>query len=161
MRGCGATTWQQRAQIAHNIETQEANLSAIAINTGGRAFIKQSNLTKAIDEIVSENGSFYLLGYSPTPLVRDGKFHEIKVHVSRPGARFRARHGYVAPGSSATATTTDRAHRCARRRLNITGLSLRAHVAPVAASAKGLTSVVAVDVTYPPSPDGPTRSTIR
>jgi hypothetical protein len=51
----------------------------------------------AVDENLTDNGSFYVLRFTPDPLVRDGKFHAIEVRVKRPGVRIRSRTGYVAP----------------------------------------------------------------
>ena len=96
VRGWGATDERARAAISANIRIQQNWLSVVAINTGGRAFTNNSDLTWAVNEIVRENGSYYLLGYYPNPLVRDGKFHGITVKVNRPGVRVRARRGYVA-----------------------------------------------------------------
>ena len=83
-----------------NIRLQQDRMAEIAINTGGRAFIKQSDLTWAVTQIVAENGSYYLLGYYPDPYAPDGRFHDIDVRVKRPGVRVRPRKGYVAPRPS-------------------------------------------------------------
>ena len=50
----------------------------------------------------------YLLGYAPTPMRYDGKFHEIEVKVKRGGVQIRARNGYFAP-SVAEMTAASRA----------------------------------------------------
>ena len=145
-----------RKEFVRRLQIQHDHLATIAINTGGRAFFNRSDLDGAVSEIVGENGSFYLLGYSPTPLVRDGKFHEISVRVSRPGVHVRARQGYVAPGANATAaTTTDALNAALGAGVNTSGLALRAFAAPIAVSAKGMTTAITLDVTYPTPPDGP------
>jgi len=89
-----------RSTIAANITFQQDWLSTLAINTGGRAFIRRSNLSAAVDEMVAENTSFYILGYDAQPATHDGRFHPIKVQVRRKGLRVRARPGYVAPGGN-------------------------------------------------------------
>ena len=88
-----------RARIAANIRFQQDWLSSIAVNTGGRAFTNRSDLSAAVDEMVAENTSFYVLGYDAQPATHDGRFHPIKVEVRRKGLRVRARSGYVAPGA--------------------------------------------------------------
>ena len=109
-KGMCCSSSPQRVAVQRRITIQQDWLSSIATNTGGRAFINQNNLTGAIDEIVSDNSSYYLLGYYPDPFVRDGKFHNLKVTVARPGVHLRAKTGYVAPAAGAeaapTATTT-------------------------------------------------------
>ena len=47
-------------------------------------------------QIVADSSAYYLLGYNSTQAPQDGKFHEIKVRVKRPGAEVRARKGYWA-----------------------------------------------------------------
>jgi len=135
---------------------QDDHLAEIAINTGGRAFINRSDITGAIDEILTENGSFYELGYYPNPSIHDGKFHDIKVTVKRPGAHVRARQGYVAESAVATpakglAETLDAAMGAG---LDVSGLSMRAFAAPLAAGSRGMRTGVTIEVTYPMPPDG-------
>jgi VWFA-related protein len=142
-----------RALIADNIVRQQNRLAENAVNTGGRAFTNQSNLTKAVDEIVADNGSYYLLGYYPSPFAADGKFHDVKVHVNRPGTIVRARQGYVASapnGASIDAPTSLDAAMSAG--VNVSGIALRAFAAPLAAASKGMTTAITVEVTYPGRP---------
>ena len=49
----------------------------------------------------AESRSYYLLGYSPGNIPRDGRFRKIEVKVRRPGAVVRARRGYFAPSDVA------------------------------------------------------------
>jgi VWFA-related protein len=158
IRGAPFLSYQARAEIARRIRIQNDRLAEIAINTGGRAFTKQSDLTRAVREIVRDNGSYYVLGFYPNPLDRDGKFHGIDVKVKRPGLRVRARYGYVAPAATAeSAETKPVLDKAMSAGVNVSGLSLRAHVAPLAASPKGMTSAVTIEVTYPVPSDGSRR----
>ena len=150
-KGHCCATPEIRAEVQRRIVIQQDWLSSIAINTGGRAFINQSNLTGAVDEIVAENSSYYLLGYYPDPFVRDGKFHDLKVTVSRPGVHVRSRTGYVAAAASLGSTTTaDTLATVMSTGFNIAGLSIHAFAAPTAATANGMKVVVTTEVTYPP-----------
>jgi len=150
------STYQQRAEIARRITIQQDYIASIATNTGGRFFINQNDLAHAIDEIVSENGSFYLLGYYPDPFVLDGKFHDLKVTVTRPGVRLRARTGYTAPLAGAPAATATSALTATMSAgFNVSGLSLRAFAAPVAPTEKGMSVVVTTEITYPAVAAGP------
>ncbi|HUL73619.1 MAG TPA: VWA domain-containing protein, partial [Vicinamibacterales bacterium] len=89
--GIGSINLSKRSLIVQNLERQRDRLAEVAINTGGRAFTAQSNLMRAVDEIVGDNGSYYLLGYYPTPFAADGKFHDFSVKVNRPDVRIRGR----------------------------------------------------------------------
>ena len=47
-------------------------------------------------QIIRDSSAYYLVGYNSTQAPRDGKFHEIRVRVKRPGVQVRARRGYWA-----------------------------------------------------------------
>jgi hypothetical protein len=111
-----------------------------------------------VREVVQENGSYYLLGYYPEPFSADGKFHEIKVHVKRDGARVRARNGYDAPSAArSTIAVDDTVGSAIAAGVNVSGLPLRAFAEPIATDGKNTTVAVTVEVTYPAPVDGSKR----
>jgi VWFA-related protein len=71
-------------------------LRTLAIESDGRAIVNRNDLTLAMKQIVRDTSAYYLLGYNSTLAPTDGKFHEIKVRVKRPGVQVRARRGYWA-----------------------------------------------------------------
>jgi hypothetical protein len=147
-----------RSRVVANLRNQRAWMSVLALNTGGRAFTNNSDLTRAVHEIVGENGSFYELAYSPTPLVADGKFHDFEVKVNRPGVRVRARTGYVAPGANAAAAPLNvTAESAMSSGVDVLGLTLRASATPIAPGDKGMQTAVTIEVTYPAPADGSRR----
>ncbi len=52
--------------------------------------------TAGMKQIMRDASAYYLIGYNSTQAPSDGKFHEIKVRVKRPGVQVRARKGYWA-----------------------------------------------------------------
>ena len=145
-------------RVRQNIRHQQEWLHVVAINTGGRAFVNQSNLAQAVQEIVRENGSFYELAYSPNPLVSDGKYHDIDVKVNRPGVRVRARSGYVAPGARPDAPSlTETMDAAMSSGVNVSGLMMRAVATPLGLGEKGMMTAVTVDLSYPLQVVGPHR----
>lgn len=143
----------QRSTIVANLTRQRDRLAEAAVNTGGRAFTDQSNLTHAVDDIVADNGSYYLLGYYPNPFAADGKFHEFSVKVNRPGVRVRGRPGYVASSlQPATTDATTVLNATMSAGVNVSALYLRAFAMPVASGTKGSRTLVTVEVIYPPRP---------
>jgi len=80
-------------------------LRTLAENTDGRAIVNRNDLAAGMKQIVRDSSAYYLVGYSSTVAPSDGKFHEIKVRVKRPGVQVRARKGYWA----LTAEETSRA----------------------------------------------------
>lgn len=65
--------------------------------TGGRAIINTNDHSGRMDEIIADASAYYLLGYSPTREMADGKYHRIQVKVNVRGAHAIARQGYWAP----------------------------------------------------------------
>ncbi len=75
------------------------SLFVLADSTGGRTIANTNGLDSALRQVVRESSAFYLLGYSSVRNPADGRFHQIKVRVDRPGLDVRARHGYWAPSA--------------------------------------------------------------
>jgi VWFA-related protein len=81
-------------------------LNELGETSGGRAFLvaetfiggTTAQMDKALTQIAEELRSQYTLGYYPAS-AGDGKFHNIRVTVSKAGASVRARRGYRAEGN--------------------------------------------------------------
>jgi len=71
-------------------------LRTLAVETDGRAIINRNDLAGGMKQVVSDVSAYYLIGYNSLQTKADGKFHEIKVRVKRPGVQVRARKGYWA-----------------------------------------------------------------
>lgn len=78
-------------------------LQTLAEQTGGRATVNTNNGRAGMQRMVSESEAYYLIGYTSTENPRDGKFHEVKVKVKRPGVQLRAKPGYWAYDAEAIA----------------------------------------------------------
>ena len=72
------------------------SIQILADNTDGRAIVNSNDLAKGLRQIVRDQSAYYLIGYNSKRAPADGKFHEIKVKVSRPGVDVRHRKGYLA-----------------------------------------------------------------
>lgn len=77
-------------------QAEFATMAILADRTGGRAFYNTNDLYNAIRSAVDDSRVTYELGYYPTNTAWNGKFHEIKVMVNKPGVNVRARKGYFA-----------------------------------------------------------------
>ncbi len=71
-------------------------MDVMADRTGGKAFYNTNDIFGAIRRAVDDSRVTYTLGYYPEGVPWDGKFHNIKVEVKRPGVEIRARKGYFA-----------------------------------------------------------------
>ena len=72
------------------------SLHVLSNNTDGRAIVNRNDLAVGMKQIMRDSSGYYLIGYTSTRMPTDGKFHEIKVQVSRRGVNVRARKGYWA-----------------------------------------------------------------
>ena len=79
--------------------TQDS-LRTLAEGTGGFAAVDQNTFEDAYEKIIEANSRYYLLGYSPPPHPRDGRFHRIEVRVKKPGLTAVARRGYPSPSGT-------------------------------------------------------------
>ena len=70
-------------------------LETLAYGSGGELH-RSNDLGASVERIVSQASATYLLGYTKD-MPQDGRFHEIKVKVTRGGYEVRARAGYWAP----------------------------------------------------------------
>lgn len=71
-------------------------LRQLAEESDGRAIVNRNDLVAGMRQIMKDSSAYYLLGYTSTVRASDGKFHEIKVRVKRPGVQVRSRKGYWA-----------------------------------------------------------------
>src|SRR5207249_1044622 len=95
----GVNTQSDSKYLSSTMDT----LRVLADNTDGRAIVNRNDLDVGMKQITRDSSAYYLIGYNSTQAPSDGKFHEIKVRVKRPGAQVRARKGYWALTPTETA----------------------------------------------------------
>jgi VWFA-related protein len=91
---------QDTVAVLADITLDAAGSEALALDTGGFVVKNSNDLTGGISRVSSESRVYYLLGYNPTDLRRDGKFRKIEVKLAAgkgKGLSVRARRGYYAP----------------------------------------------------------------
>jgi hypothetical protein len=96
------------ADITRDAEGSEA----LALDTGGFVAKNSNDISRALLRVSAESRAYYLLGYVPSDLRRDGRFRKIDVKIKGPGRgglKVRARRGYYAPfdGAPAAKASTD------------------------------------------------------
>src|SRR5262245_6224070 len=85
------------------LRSTQDTLRELSENTDGRAIVNRNDLDVGMQQITRDSSAYYLIGYNSTQAPSDGKFHEIKVKVKRPGVQVRARKGYWALNQEQTA----------------------------------------------------------
>ena len=78
--------------------TAERRMQAFAEQTGGESYVPKSvgDLDRTFAQIAADLAQQYILSYYPGPEKRDGKYHQIVVHVkTKQATRVRARKGFL------------------------------------------------------------------
>lgn len=73
------------------------DLRLMAEQTDGQAVLNAAEVSKSLQKVLADTGSYYLLGYYSTNQKLDGRFRRIRVEVKGEGVDVRARPGYLAP----------------------------------------------------------------
>lgn len=154
----GVDTPEQAAGLSRGAIDDDNSMKTLASATGGRAFTRASDPLRSVRAIMADNGSYYLLGFYPEPILNDGKFHDVHVAVRRPGLRVRARPGYMAgddkPPRPSTATRDVTGKLVAG--VDDPSLPIRAAIAPIADGPNGTRALVTIEVAYAPPERGST-----
>jgi len=100
----GRGVQQQYSQLASSQDT----LTSLAADTGGRAFTDSNDFGEAFARVQRDMSAYYLLGYSSTNTMRDGRFRRIQVRVKRDGMKVEARAGYYTDRDFTHTSRTDR-----------------------------------------------------
>ena len=84
------------AADAQILRRRQDGLRVLAAETDGTVVLN-TNIDKALPRLLTDIGSYYLLGYVSTNPKLDGRYRRLTVRVKRPGLTVRARPGYLAP----------------------------------------------------------------
>ena len=91
--------------------TERGTLGQVATATGGKAFYSSNAIKDAIATAVEQGSNYYLLTYSPTNKVYNGKFRKIKVVIGDKKYSLHYRQGYFAEEGSSAAKDAEMARR--------------------------------------------------
>ena len=80
------------------------SMAALAAGTGGTFYHNNNDLALGFRELGMVPETMYLLGFAPSDVATDGRFHSLKVRLAA-GKQYslQARLGYTAPSANATA----------------------------------------------------------
>jgi VWFA-related protein len=88
--------------IQNEIRLAQDSLRTLAEETGGFAAVNRNDYRETFSRIISDNSSYYVIGYYSSDDRRDGRFRPVQVRVKRPGLQVRTRRGYTMPRRRAT-----------------------------------------------------------
>ena len=95
MRGTSDATSTGSARST-TFDTGEEGPAILTSRTGGFVVRNIDDMTRAFNMIARDTSTYYVIGYSPANTDMNGKFREIQVKTTVPGATVRARKGYLA-----------------------------------------------------------------
>lgn len=76
----------------------------LAAESGGRVIANTNDASIGLSRVMRDTSAYYVLGYQPTRVEDDGRYHKISVRVKRPGVHVLAREGYWAPSGKEVET---------------------------------------------------------
>ena len=79
----------------NNAEAQET-LSTLAADTGGKAFFDSNDFGAVFTQVQKDSSAYYVIGFTSTNPLKDGRFRRLRVQVNRPDLRLEYRPGYYA-----------------------------------------------------------------
>jgi VWFA-related protein len=91
----GAFADLQSSEVQWALSGLRDSLASAAEATGGKAFLRWSDVRGALREIEDDGRQYYLLTYAAPAPHGDREYHEIRVEVARPDVDVRARQGYL------------------------------------------------------------------
>ena len=106
--GAGAFSGRGVRGQFDQLQASQETLQTLASDTGGKAFTDSNDFGAAFTQVIRDTSAYYLLGYSSTNDVKDGRFRRITVRVKRPDLRVEHRNGYYAERDFAHTGRQDR-----------------------------------------------------
>jgi len=77
-------------------DASQETLYTLAADTGGKAFMDTNDLSGVFSQVQRDTSAYYLLGYTSTNHLKDGRYRRLKVQVNRPDVKLEYRAGYYA-----------------------------------------------------------------
>jgi VWFA-related protein len=87
------------ASVLNDLNSNDASqetLYTLASDTGGKAFMDSNDLTGVFSQVQRDSSAYYVLGYTSSNHLKDGRFRRLKVQVNRPDIKLEYRSGYYA-----------------------------------------------------------------
>ena len=88
-------SYSARLDPLNDVAFRQATVETLTSMSGGALLEVVAGADRAVERIASEMSGQYILGLEPADGDRDGKPHEIRVKVARPGVTVRSRRQFV------------------------------------------------------------------
>jgi len=77
-------------------DASQETLYTLAADTGGKAFMDTNDLSGVFSVVQKDTSAYYVLGYTSSNRLKDGRYRRLKVQVNRPDIKLEYRAGYYA-----------------------------------------------------------------
>jgi VWFA-related protein len=87
------------AAVLNDLNSNAASqdtLSTLASDTGGKAFFDSNDFGAVFSQVQKDSSAYYVLGFTSTNALKDGRFRRLKVQLNRPDLKLDYRSGYYA-----------------------------------------------------------------
>ena len=92
----------KQSLLLADASSQEEPLSQLAHDTGGIFYHSSNDLYAGLKAVSDREAHSYILTYATPSQKADGRYHKIKLEISRPGLQLSYRKGYYAPKEQLT-----------------------------------------------------------
>jgi len=89
-------------------DASQETLYTLAADTGGKAFMDTNDLSGVFSVVQKDTSAYYVLGYTSTNHLKDGRYRRLKVQLNRPDVKLEYRAGYYADRDYLHMRSTDR-----------------------------------------------------
>lgn len=89
-------------------DSSQETLYTLAADTGGKAFMDTNDLSGVFSVVQKDTSAYYVLGYTSSNHLKDGRYRRLKVQVNRPDIKLEYRSGYYADRDYLHMRSTDR-----------------------------------------------------
>jgi VWFA-related protein len=89
-------------------DSSQETLYTLAADTGGKAFMDTNDLSGVFSVVQKDTSAYYVLGYTSSNHMKDGRYRRLKVQLNRPDVKLEYRAGYYADRDYLHMKQTDR-----------------------------------------------------
>ncbi len=89
-------------------DSSQETLYTLAADTGGKAFMDTNDLSGVFSVVQKDTSAYYVLGYTSSNHLKDGRYRRLKVQVNRADVKLEYRAGYYADRDYLRMKQTDR-----------------------------------------------------
>jgi VWFA-related protein len=108
----GASSWKaylKGVSKPSQVQMSDLALGVIATQSGGLALTSRNDIAAQLQECIADAGAYYKISFDPATTDQLNEYHQLEVHVAKPGLTARTRQGYYSqPGRGESATESQK-----------------------------------------------------